>query len=123
VSLSIRSTKRNTAHERPVTPVTGKPYTALRPSSRGGVRHALNLEDAFAVGQDMQSRDPTLLAELKAQDGDYKREMRWATEANMLIDDDEVRWFSTSRGSAGILHVHFHFCVFSSCKSQGKYVN
>lgn len=91
VSLSIRSTKRNTAHERPVTPVTGKPYTALRPSSRGGVRHALNLEDAFAVGQDMHSRDPVLLAELKAQDGDYKREMRWTTEANMLIEDDEVR--------------------------------
>jgi hypothetical protein len=91
VPQSIRSTKRNSAHERPVTPATGKPYTALRPSSRGSIRHSLNLEDAFAVGQDMQSRDPALLHELKSQDGDYKREMRLAQEANVIIEDDEVR--------------------------------
>jgi hypothetical protein len=91
VPQSIRSIKRNAPHERPITPVTGKPYTALRPSSRGSVRHALNLEDAFGVGQDMLSRNAVVLKEHKSKEGDFGRQMRLATEANLLIEDDEVR--------------------------------
>lgn len=91
VPQSIRSIQRNAAHERPVTPVTGKPYTALRPSSRGSVRHVLNLEDAFGVGQDMLSRNAVQINELKSKDGDFGRQMRLATEANIFIEDDAAR--------------------------------
>lgn len=91
VPQSIRSIKRNAPHERPITPVSGKPYTALRPSSRGSVRHVLNIEDAFGVGQDMLSRNAVALQEQKSKEGDFGRLMRLATEANVIIEDDEVR--------------------------------
>ena len=91
VPQSIRSIKRNAAHERPITPVSGKAYTALRPSSRGSVRHSLNLEDSFGVGQDMQSRDPVVMQELRSQDGDFLREKRLSSEANIILEDDHIR--------------------------------
>ena len=90
VPQSIRSVLRNAKHQRPITPVTGKPYTGLRPSSRGSVRHVLNLENAFGVGQDMLSRDGVTLQELRAKD-DFGRQMRMAQEANVIIEDDGVR--------------------------------
>lgn len=91
VPQSIRSVKRNAAHERPITPITGKPYTSLQPSSRGSVRQSLNLEDTSAVGRDMLSRNAIVLQELHSKEGDFGRQARLASEANILIEDDNTR--------------------------------
>jgi hypothetical protein len=86
VPQSRRSNHAQAVHEMPVRPVTGRPFSTLRPSSMGGLRQTLGLEDVSGLGQEMHVEGVARNGAL-ADGGDAQARARLSSRALNLIND------------------------------------